>query len=81
MMVTAKLSPEVSIGLDHRGAAKFAAPNDERVIEQTTLFEILDERRAGAIGFRGLVFDAFDNFAVVIPAFMEQLDEADATFQ
>ena len=36
--------------LDHRRAPEFAAPDDERVVEQAALLEILDQRRAGLIG-------------------------------
>ena len=35
----------------HRRAAEFAAPDDERVVEQAALFEVDDQRRPGLIDF------------------------------
>ena len=47
------------VGLGERalrvdGAAKFAAPNDERVIEQAALFEVGEERGGGLVGVAAL---------------------------
>ena len=80
MMVAAQLAARIGIALDHRRAAEFAAPDHERVVEQAALLEVLDERGAGLVGLASLVFDAFDDFAVMIPAFVEKLHEAHAAF-
>ena len=45
MMVAA-----VAAALHHRRAAKFAAPDDQRVLEHAALLQILDQRRARLIG-------------------------------
>src|SRR5438477_4457538 len=37
--------------LVHRRAAKFAAPDHERFLEQTPLLEVLDQSRASAVHF------------------------------
>jgi hypothetical protein len=41
----------VVAGLVHGRAAKLAAPDDERIVEEAPLFEVLDERRGGPVGF------------------------------
>lgn len=71
MMIAAKFAPSVGITLDHRSAAKFATPNDERIIQESTLLQVFDESRAALIGFSSLLCHAFVNFAVVVPAFVE----------
>ena len=45
--------------LAHRGAAKLAAPDDERVIEEAALLEIFDERGGGLIVIAGSCFFSF----------------------
>ncbi len=44
------------------------------------MFQIFDESSAALIGLAGLLFDAFVDFTVMIPTFVEKLDEADAAF-
>ena len=45
MMVAA-----VGAALHHRRAAKLAAPDHQRVVEQAALLQILDQRGAGLVG-------------------------------
>ena len=59
-------------------AAEFSGKDDEGVIEHAALFEIVDEASAGLVDVVSLAFDLFGEFAVVIPAAVEELDEADA---
>jgi len=40
--------------------------------------EVFDQRSAGLIRFACLVFDPLNDFAVVVPAFVIELDEAHA---
>src|ERR1051326_7888719 len=80
MMVAAQLATCVRIAFDHWRPAKFTTPKDERIVEESTLFQIFDESRAALIGFAGLFNNAFVDLAVVIPTFMEQLNKANAAF-
>ena len=50
MMIAAQSAARIRIGFDHRRAAEFAAPDDQRIIEQTALLQIFDQRGAGLIG-------------------------------
>src|SRR5262249_54108668 len=60
------------------GAAELAAPDNQRVLEQAPLLEILDESRRGAIGVGTLAGDLLGQTRVLVPAAVEELDEADA---
>lgn len=62
------------------GASEFAAPDDERVIEKASLFEVGDEGSGSLIGFFATLGELFGETAVGVPAAMEELDEADAAF-
>ena len=64
--------------LDHRRAAEFAAPDDDRVLQQAALLEIRDQRGAGLVGVEGVLLDAGRQVAVLVPGFVEELHEADA---
>src|SRR5262249_17539743 len=80
VMVAAQLASELGVRLDQWSASEFAAPDGQGVCEQTALFEVLDESGGALVGFLRLVFDAIDDFTVVIPAFVEELHEARAAF-
>src|SRR3954468_16774051 len=69
-----------NIALAVSGAAEFAAPNDQRFVEQTALFQVFDERGAGFVGVFRLRFDAVGQAAVMIPVAMTELHEAHAAF-
>ena len=68
-----------SAALSHRRAPEFAAPEDERVVEQTSLLEILDQRRRRLVhvlrGHRHVLLDV----AVMIPRAMVELNHPHAT--
>jgi hypothetical protein len=51
-----------------RRTAKLTAPNDERLIEQTLLLQIGDERGGGLVHGLGGFADASDEVAVMVPA-------------
>ena len=53
MMIAAQFASGVRIAFHHRRAAEFAAPDDQRVVEQAALFQILDQRGAGLVGLAG----------------------------
>ncbi len=63
----------------HR-AAEFAAPDDERVFEESPLLEILNERCRGLIGVSALLRDFFGEVRVLVPAHVIELNEADVLF-
>jgi hypothetical protein len=61
-------------------AAEFGEEEDERVVEETAEIEIVEESGDRLIDFRGAGGEAFFEFAVLIPAWVEELDEADPVF-
>ena len=67
---------EASLAVD--GAAELAAPNDERVFEHSAVFEVFNQRASGLIGVFGLFANALGEFNVLVPATVEELDEANA---
>src|SRR5262245_19726849 len=69
---------ELTLGID--GAAKLAAEDNERVFEQAPLFEVLDEGRARLIDVAALAANLLRQVAVLIPAAVHELHEADAAF-
>src|SRR4051812_46064709 len=52
--------------LGHGSAAEFAAPNYERVFEQTSLLQVFQQRRTRLVGGATGLFQARDDAAVVI---------------
>src|SRR5262245_3185987 len=67
--------------LAHGCAAEFAAPDDERVLEEAALFEVEDESSAGLIDVFADLFEVvveiFAGAAVAVPVGVVELDEAD----
>src|SRR5262245_24807352 len=55
--------------------AEFAAPNDERRVEQAALLEIGEQRRERLVDLPGFFGDAILEVLVVIPAVVPDLDE------
>ena len=55
------------------GASKFAAPDDERIVQQTALFQILHQGGAGTIRLEALLGDPFGQVAVLVPTLMKVL--------
>ena len=66
------------------GAAKFAAPDDEGVIKEATLFEVFHEGGGALINFMDHFFkvflEVFSWASMAIPIGVVELDEADAAF-
>ena len=46
------------LALTVNGSAKFPSPNDESIVEQSSLFEILDQRCTGLIRLTSQRFDS-----------------------
>jgi len=60
--------------------AEFTAPNHECVLEQTALLEVFNEGGRGLIDIVGKGRQLFGEAAVVVPAAVIELDEADIAF-
>ncbi len=60
------------------GASEFSGEDDEGVIEHAALFEVVDEAGAGLVDVVGLAAHFIGEVDVVVPATVEELDEADA---
>ena len=60
------------------GAAEFAAPDDEGLVEQAALLEIGHERGGGLIGVSALLAEVVGQVVVVVPAHVVELHETDA---
>src|SRR6202044_1314776 len=54
--------------LGHRSAAKLAAPNHQRLIEQASGFQVLQEPRDWLVHGAGVVFMTDAEAAVLVPA-------------
>ncbi len=80
MMIAPHAATERHAGLDHRRAAKFTAPHDERAVEQAALFEVFDQRGAGLVGVLAVVAHVALDVAVRVPTFVVDVDEAHAAF-
>src|SRR5271169_4470549 len=61
------------------GAAEFAAPDDEGVVEHAALLEVLDERGAGLVRFPRLDLYPGGQVIVLVPALVIKLNEPNAT--
>src|SRR5262245_51161719 len=59
------------------GPTKFATPDYQRIIEQSALFQISNQRGGRPIHVLALAANLFRQIAVLIPAAMHQLNEPD----
>ena len=64
--------------LDHRRAAELATPDHQGVLEHPALLEVLDQPGARPVGVLAVLLEVLDEVAVLVPGFMEDLDEPDA---
>ena len=79
MMIAAVVrGGERALGIDR--AAEFAAPDDQRIVEQAAVLEIFDQRGRGLIGVAALPFQCARQVAVLVPAHVEELNEPHAAF-
>lgn len=62
------------------GASEFTTPNNQGIIEQPPLFEVAKEAGRRLVGVVTLAFDGLGEAAMVIPAHVEELDEAHVAF-
>src|ERR1051326_4062334 len=61
------------LALAINGAAKFTAPNDQRVLEQATLLEVLDEAVAALVNVLALGGQVARQVAMLVPPAMKDL--------
>src|SRR6266853_652081 len=66
------------LALAINGAAKFTAPNHQRVLEQAALLEVLDEAVAALVNVLALRRKVARQVAMLVPAAMKDLHEAHA---
>ena len=78
VMVSAERFLVVDVALAERSAAELAAPDDQRVVEQAALLQVFDQRGARLVGVAALDFKLRVEIAMMIPAGVEALHEADA---
>ncbi len=77
MMVAAVVGGrQLALAVD--GPAEFAAPDDQRVVEQAALLEVRDEGGRRLIGVAALAGDLGGQVRVLVPAAVEELDEPHA---
>ena len=73
------------LDLSHGSPAEFAAPDDERVIQQSALLEVSNERRRSPVhverDFVELLCQVIFTVAVVIPTSVVKLDEPRPAFK
>ena len=55
-------------------------PDDQRLVEHPSLFQIHNQRGGRLISVLGLFRDVFRQIPVLIPAAMEELNETDSAF-
>src|SRR5262245_55726123 len=58
------------------GPAKLSAPNHQRVVQQSSLFKIDNQRRRSLIGPFALQSDVARQIVVLVPAAMVELNES-----
>ncbi len=76
VIATVLITGEIALAVG--GASEFAGEDDEGVIEHAALFEVAQETGARLINVEGLALDFSWKADVVVPAAVEELDEADA---
>jgi hypothetical protein len=76
MVIPAPARPR-ELALRETGAAELAAPDHERVFEQTALLEILHEPGRRLIDFTHALAVEHRMCAVVVPGVVVELDELD----
>ena len=79
MVVAAEVAGELSLAVV--GSSELTAPDDKGVFEEPPALEIHHQGGGGPVGFLALAGQAFWQTAVLIPARMVKLDEANAALR
>src|SRR5215472_6225504 len=78
MMIAAQFRITRRVGLDHRRSAELASPDDQRLVQQTALFQVLDQGCAGPIGSAAVIAEVADHVVMGIPTLVIDVHEANA---
>src|SRR5262245_29247699 len=70
----------VDVALSIDGAAKYAAPDHHRVLQQPALLEVDEQGGARLIDIVTLAFDLLGQIKMLVPPFVIKLDEAHVAF-
>ena len=68
------------LGLPHGRPSEFTAPDDHRILQESTFFQVAHQCRARLIGLFRVLFDIPLQGTMLIPNFMKQLNEPDVPF-
>src|SRR5262249_8071343 len=63
-----------------RSAAELAAPDDKRVVQHSTLFQIENQRGGRLVGLSALSANTFRQAGVMVPTLLVKLNESHAAF-
>src|SRR5215470_5622281 len=77
------IAPVICLGqraLRINGATEFPTPDDQRVVEHPSLFQIHNQSGGRLISVLSLFRDVLRQVSMLIPAAMEELNEADSAF-
>ena len=64
--------------LAHRRAPEFAAPDDQRVVQQSALLQVADQRGRGLVDFASYLIERLAEVGVMVPIGVIELHEAHA---
>ena len=65
--------------LSHRGSTKFGIPNDQRILQKTTLFQILEQSSNRLVHLFSFFGKIIKDSAMVVPALIKKLHESHTT--
>ncbi len=68
----------VVAALHHRRAAKFAAPDNQRIVQHAALFEVFDQCGTRLVRVAAVFLEVGDEIAVLIPGFVEDFNKPHA---
>ncbi len=80
MMVTTLRSTKSRVGFDHRSSSKLTTPKNQRVFQEPSLLQILNQRRTCLIRCLAIAGDIALHIAVSVPTAVENRDAPDAAF-
>ena len=69
-----------AFALEHGSTAELAPPDNQGILEQSTLLEISDQGPGGLVGEAATGFHVGNQIPVMIPSPMVEVDETHATF-
>lgn len=75
VVATVVLAGELALAV--RSSSEFTTPDDERVVEESSHFEVLDEGGGGLVGVVALAGELFGKGEMLVPAHVVELHEAD----